>query len=133
MNQFVLLIIKFPENGDGNSLWLQLECGVAFSMPVFQQASAGGSVEVVGSGRLTLREQQVLQLRREMLHPGGVRLQLRRKDCTGSIALVDAFGAVWYVETCSVSHILKKCKCICFTNMPFCPVIFLCSVSMHTQ
>ncbi|XP_069672812.1 uncharacterized protein [Periplaneta americana] len=60
-----------------------------------QQASPGGNVEVVGSGRLTLREQQVLQLRREMLHPGGVRLQLRRKDCTGSIALVDAFGAVW--------------------------------------
>ncbi|XP_067012249.2 mucin-5AC [Anabrus simplex] len=49
----------------------------------------------VGTGRLTLREQQVLQLRREMMHPGGVRLQLRRKDCTNSIALVDAFGAVW--------------------------------------
>lgn len=47
------------------------------------------------SGRLTLREQQVFQLRREMMHLGGVRLQLRRKDCTGSIALVDAFGAVW--------------------------------------
>nr|CAD7441732.1 unnamed protein product [Timema bartmani] len=60
-----------------------------------QQATPGGSVELVGSNRLTLREQQVLQLRREMLHPGGVRLQLRRKDCTGSIALVDAFGAVW--------------------------------------
>jgi hypothetical protein len=44
---------------------------------------------------LTLREQQVLQLSREMRHPGGVRLQLRRKDCSGSIALVDAFGAVW--------------------------------------
>ncbi|XP_021913804.1 uncharacterized protein LOC110826963 isoform X3 [Zootermopsis nevadensis] len=60
-----------------------------------QQASPGVNVEVLGSGRLTLREQQVLQLRREMLHPGGVRLQLRRKDCTGSVALVDAFGAVW--------------------------------------
>lgn len=45
--------------------------------------------------RLTLREQQVLQLRREMMHPGGVRLQLRRKDCIGSIAFVDAFGGVW--------------------------------------
>lgn len=49
------------------------------------------------SGRLTMREQQVMQLRREMMHPGGVRLQLRRKDCTNSIAFVDAFGAVWYV------------------------------------
>ncbi|GAB0088346.1 uncharacterized protein DMENIID0001_027490 [Sergentomyia squamirostris] len=46
-------------------------------------------------GRLTLREQQVMHMRREMMHPGGVRLQLRRKDCLGSIAWVDAFGAVW--------------------------------------
>jgi len=78
---------------------------VCFSVIVLQQASPGGNVEVLGSGLLTLREQQVLQLRREMLHPGGVRLQLRRKDCTGSIALVDAFGAVWYVETCATLHL----------------------------
>lgn len=45
--------------------------------------------------RVSLREQQVLQLRREIVHPGGVRLQLRRKDCIGSIALVDAFSAVF--------------------------------------
>ncbi|XP_004530197.1 uncharacterized protein LOC101459177 [Ceratitis capitata] len=45
--------------------------------------------------RMTLREHQVMQLRREIMHPGGVRLQLRRKDCVGSIAWVDAFGAVW--------------------------------------
>lgn len=44
---------------------------------------------------MTLREQQVMQLRREIMHPGGVRLQLRRKDCVGSIAWVDAFGAIW--------------------------------------
>uniref|UniRef100_A0A182XWT1 PDZ domain-containing protein n=1 Tax=Anopheles stephensi TaxID=30069 RepID=A0A182XWT1_ANOST len=48
-----------------------------------------------GNRKLTLREQQVFQLRREMMHPGGVRLQLRRKDCLNSIGLVDAFGAVW--------------------------------------
>lgn len=47
------------------------------------------------SSRLTLREQQVIELRKEMMHPGGVRIQLRRKDCVGSIALADAFGAVW--------------------------------------
>ena len=47
------------------------------------------------SKRMTLREQQVMQLRREIMHPGGVRLQLRRKDCVGSIAWVDAFGAIW--------------------------------------
>lgn len=29
------------------------------------------------------------------MHPGGVRLQLRRKDCIGSIALVDVFNSVW--------------------------------------
>lgn len=46
-------------------------------------------------GRISLREQQVVQLRREIAHPGGVRLQLRRKDCIGSIALVDAFNSVW--------------------------------------
>lgn len=45
--------------------------------------------------RLTLREQQVNLLRREIMHPGGVRLQLRRKDCMGSVGWVDAFGAVW--------------------------------------
>lgn len=47
--------------------------------------------------KLTLREQQVLQLRQEMNHPGGVRLTLRKKDCLGSIALVDALGFVWFV------------------------------------
>lgn len=47
------------------------------------------------SGQITLREQQVMQLRREMMHPGGVRIQLRRKDCLSSIAFVDAFGAAW--------------------------------------
>lgn len=46
-------------------------------------------------GRMTLREQQVVQLRREMMHPGGVRLQLRKKDCIGSIGWIDAFGGVW--------------------------------------
>lgn len=57
------------------------------------EAETGPSLQV--SGRLSLREQQVFQLRREMRHPGGVRLQLRRKDCIGSIAWVDAFGSVF--------------------------------------
>jgi hypothetical protein len=43
----------------------------------------------------TFREQQVLQLQKEMKHSGGVRLQLRKKDCISSIALVDAFDSVW--------------------------------------
>jgi len=44
---------------------------------------------------LTLREQQVLQITREIRHAGGVRLQLRKKDCIGSIAFVDACGGIW--------------------------------------
>ncbi|RZF47533.1 hypothetical protein LSTR_LSTR009069 [Laodelphax striatellus] len=44
----------------------------------FRQPVAG-AVEA-GAG-VTLRERQVQQLRREMTHQGGVRLQLRRKDC----------------------------------------------------
>lgn len=43
-----------------------------------------------------------MQLRREMMHPGGVRIQLRRKDCTASIAFVDAFGAAWLVWTTEI-------------------------------
>lgn len=62
-------------------------------------SSPGGNVPPHNTNspakRMTLREQQVMQLRREIMHPGGVRLQLRRKDCVGSIAWVDAFGAVW--------------------------------------
>lgn len=46
--------------------------------------------------QLTLREQQVMQLTREMSYLAGVRLQLRRRDCKDDIALVDTFGAVWY-------------------------------------
>ncbi|XP_046386462.1 uncharacterized protein LOC124156151 [Ischnura elegans] len=60
-----------------------------------QSIAEASSVTGASGHRLTLREQQVLQLRKEMSHPGGVRLQLRRKDCVGSIALVDALGSVW--------------------------------------
>lgn len=59
--------------------------------------NTGDSSTLNNIRKLTLREQQVLQLRQEMNHPGGVRLTLRRKDCLGSIALVDAFGLVWLV------------------------------------
>lgn len=36
-----------------------------------------------------------MQLRKEMAHLAGVRLQLRRKDCLNTIALVDVFHTVW--------------------------------------
>lgn len=45
--------------------------------------------------QLTLREQQVLQLRKEMSHPAGVRLKLNRRDCKDGIAFVDCFESVW--------------------------------------
>ncbi|XP_049278822.1 mucin-5AC [Anopheles funestus] len=73
-------LLNVPE---GNQ---QVNGGVGHGTPI------GG---IGGNRKLTLREQQVFQLRREMMHPGGVRLQLRRKDCINSIGLVDAFGAVW--------------------------------------
>ncbi|XP_044741164.1 uncharacterized protein LOC123302338 isoform X2 [Chrysoperla carnea] len=45
--------------------------------------------------QLTLREQQVLRLQKEIKHPSGVRIQLSRKDCNNAIALIDVFGGVW--------------------------------------
>ncbi|XP_034937274.1 uncharacterized protein [Chelonus insularis] len=44
---------------------------------------------------LTLREKQVAQLKREMNHRAGVRLQLGRRDCKDGIAFVDSFGSIW--------------------------------------
>ncbi|EDW81732.1 uncharacterized protein Dwil_GK12219 [Drosophila willistoni] len=72
----------------GNVFRMQSPPQVAASAAPSNQAQSSPSK------RLTLREQQVMQLRREIMHPG-VRLNLRRKDCVGSIAWVDAFGGVW--------------------------------------
>ncbi|XP_046624682.1 uncharacterized protein LOC124307220 isoform X1 [Neodiprion virginianus] len=61
-----------------------------------QQSGTHRAVTREGNGRqLTLREQQVLQLKREIGHRAGVRLQLRRRDCKDNIAFVDTFGTVW--------------------------------------
>lgn len=54
----------------------------------------------------TLREQQVLELQKEIKHPAGVRLQIRKKDCISSIALGDALGGVWYVFVLIVRYLL---------------------------
>ena len=62
------------------------------SLPAVAAEDRGG----VGAVR-TVREQQVARLRREVQHPAGVRLQLRKKDCQSSLALVDLFGCVWVV------------------------------------
>jgi hypothetical protein len=37
----------------------------------------------------------VLRLRQEIAHPAGVRLTLRKRDCQGSLALVEFFGCLW--------------------------------------
>ncbi|XP_033209590.1 uncharacterized protein LOC117168217 [Belonocnema kinseyi] len=62
--------------------------------PVEQTREARGTTPNIRR-QLTLREQQVMHLRREMSHPAGVRLQLGRRDCKDGIAFVDTFGAVW--------------------------------------
>lgn len=77
-------------NGSGNGGVAGSNIGLSSPLP-----SPSGANNSPANKRMTLREHQVMQLRREIMHPGGVRLQLRRKDCLGSIAWVDAFGAVW--------------------------------------
>ncbi|XP_063980024.1 uncharacterized protein LOC135164006 [Diachasmimorpha longicaudata] len=61
-------------------------------------ARAGGETRSGAANiprQLTLREQQIYQLKREMSHRAGVRLQLGRRDCKDSIAFVDSFGSIW--------------------------------------
>ena len=43
----------------------------------------------------SLREQQVKRLRQEIMHPSGVRLTLRKRDCQNSLGLIEMFGCVW--------------------------------------
>lgn len=51
--------------------------------------------QVGQDGRLmSLREQQVIRLQREIAHQAGVRLTLRKKDCMNSIAFVNVFNHV---------------------------------------
>lgn len=44
---------------------------------------------------LSLRESQVLKLRKEIAHDNGVRVVVRRKDSLDTIALIDWMGMVW--------------------------------------
>ena len=43
--------------------------------------------------KMTLREQQVFQLEKEI--GNDMRFKLRKKDCTDTIALINAFGGIW--------------------------------------
>ncbi|KAK7068819.1 hypothetical protein SK128_026478 [Halocaridina rubra] len=52
--------------------------------------------QVGQDGRLmSLREQQVIRLQREINHQAGVRLTLRKKDCINSVAFVNVFNHVY--------------------------------------
>ncbi|KAG7159998.1 hypothetical protein Hamer_G017443 [Homarus americanus] len=52
--------------------------------------------QVGQDGRLmSLREQQVIRLQREIAHQAGVRLTLRKKDCLNSVAFVNIFNHVY--------------------------------------
>jgi hypothetical protein len=44
---------------------------------------------------VSLKEREVDQLRQEIRHQGGVQVQLRKKDCYQTLALVDFMDAVW--------------------------------------
>ncbi|CAG2171221.1 unnamed protein product [Oppiella nova] len=52
-------------------------------------------IAATSSAPVSLRESQVLRLRKEIAHPSGVRLMVRKKDCYHSIALVDMGDGVW--------------------------------------
>ncbi|XP_071513867.1 uncharacterized protein [Panulirus ornatus] len=66
-------------------------------------ASVGPSItpkqqqyQVGQDGRLmSLREQQVVRLQREIAHQAGVRLTLRKKDCLNTVAFVNIFNHVY--------------------------------------
>ncbi|KAK3862994.1 hypothetical protein Pcinc_031178 [Petrolisthes cinctipes] len=52
--------------------------------------------QVGQDGRLmSLREQQVIRLQREIAHQAGVRLTLRKKDCLNTVAFVNTFNHVY--------------------------------------
>ncbi|XP_063852792.1 uncharacterized protein LOC135095710 [Scylla paramamosain] len=52
--------------------------------------------QVGQDGRLmSLREQQVIRLQREIAHQAGVRLTLRKKDCCNTVAFVNVFDHVY--------------------------------------
>lgn len=72
-----------------NTLWINAPVWPTHLPPQQQQYQVGQD------GRLmSLREQQVIRLQREIAHQAGVRLTLRKKDCMNSIAFVNVFNHV---------------------------------------
>ncbi|CAL4164998.1 unnamed protein product, partial [Meganyctiphanes norvegica] len=61
-----------------------------------KQSQQQQQYQVGQDGRLmSLREQQVIRLQREIAHQAGVRLTLRKKDCCNSIAFVNVNNHVY--------------------------------------
>lgn len=60
-----------------------------------QSADISHSNDPANGTHVPLKEQQVIHLQREINHPGGVRIILRKRDCLNSMAFVDYLGAVW--------------------------------------
>lgn len=48
-----------------------------------------------GSQVLSLRESQIVTLRKEISNPGGVKLRIRKVDCVDSLALVEWIGRIF--------------------------------------
>lgn len=84
------------QNNGGNERYVALmeyrsAAGIRNPAPPPRENRSGNS----GRRLLTLREQQVAQLKKEIGHPAGVRLQLGRRDCKDSIAFVETYGQIW--------------------------------------
>lgn len=64
--------------------------------------------QVGQDGRLmSLREQQVIRLQREIAHQAGVRLTLRKKDCLNTVAFVNIFNHVCSFSWRSCTHLTR--------------------------
>ena len=72
-----------------------------WNVPPPDDAGVGAPPPYMARGMLSrgahksLKQSQVSLLQKEMDHPGGVKVTLRRVDCHHAIALVEAFGSVW--------------------------------------
>ncbi|XP_054154042.1 uncharacterized protein LOC128952642, partial [Oppia nitens] len=85
-------------NGANNNNSNTLETPLNSSAPVDEGPPPYESVSTTDLSQtpVSLRESQVLRLRKEIAHQSGVRLMVRKKDCYHSIALLDMSDAsVW--------------------------------------
>ena len=65
------------------------------NVPIEEGPPPYEAISVNPPSPVSLRESQVLRLRKEIAHPSGVRLMVRKKDSHNSIALIDLCDGVW--------------------------------------